>query len=40
MCAVLHKYRPVAANGGGLAGKVDISPEWVLWLTYGSLMGH
>ena len=27
MCAVLHQYRPVAANEGGLTGKVDISLE-------------
>ena len=38
MCAVLDKYRPVAANeGGGLTGKVDISLEMApvgdLWET-------
>ena len=40
MCAVLHQYRPVAANEGGLTGKVDISLEmgptgdlWVTWWT-------
>jgi hypothetical protein len=27
MCANLHQYRPVAANEGGLTGKVDISLE-------------
>jgi len=27
MCAALHKHRPVAANEGGLTGKVDISLE-------------
>ena len=27
MCAVLHQYRPVAANEGGLTGKADISLE-------------
>ena len=27
MCAVRHQYRPVAANEGGLTGKVDISLE-------------
>ncbi len=44
ICAVLHKYRPVAANEGGLPGKVDISPEMGptahLWLTHGPLSQH
>ena len=38
MCAVRHQYRPVAANEGGLTGKVDISLEmgpvgdsWETW---------
>ena len=35
MCAVLDKYRPVAANEGGVTGKVDISLKWVLRVTYG-----
>ena len=39
MCAALHKHRPVAANEGGLTGKVDISLEMApvahLWLTHG-----
>ena len=37
MCAVLHQYRPVAANEGGVTGKVDISlemgPTGDLWVT-------
>ena len=39
MCAVRHQYRPVAANEGGLTGKVDISlemdPVAHSWLTHG-----
>ena len=38
MCAALHKYRPVAANEGGVTGKVDISlemgPAGDLWVTW------
>ena len=37
MCADLHQYRPVAANKGGVTGKVDISlemgPTGDLWVT-------
>jgi hypothetical protein len=39
--AVLHQYRPVAANEGGLAGKVDISlemgPTGDLWETQAAI---
>ena len=44
MCAVRHQYRPVAANEGGLTGKVDISPEMGpvgdLWVTRGPTGVH
>ena len=44
MCAVLHQYRPVAANEGGLTGKVDISlemgPKAHSWLTRGPTGVH
>jgi len=44
MCAGPHKYRPVAANEGGVTGKVDISlemgPTAHSWLTRGHTGVH
>ena len=41
MCAVLHQYRPVAGNRGGLPGKLDISlemgPTGDLWETQAAI---